>query len=146
MVNVHKLITKMHRFITIFLISWVLLIPMSAQTVPEGLIEAISKGEARKMADYFHQSLEMTILEKDHVASKNQATRIMENFFKAHPPREFIISFEGAKEKSKYAIGTLTTDDGTYRVNMFFLNKENKRLVYYLSIIKESQYELYPGP
>jgi hypothetical protein len=29
---------------------------------------------------------------------------------------------------------------------MFFLNKEGKRLIYYLSIEKESQYELTPRP
>ena len=86
------------------------------------------------------------ILEKDHVASKNQATRILESFFKENPPNGFTVSFEGTKEKSKYAIGSLTTADATFRVNLFFLNRENRRLIYYLSIEKESQYELPPRP
>lgn len=136
----------MHRLITILILSTLVLIPLKAQTVPAGLIDAIRKGDAGKMAEYFHQSLEMTILEKDYMASKNQATRIMESFFKEHPPTGFNISFEGAKEQSKYAIGSLSTGDATFRVNLFFLNKEDKRLIYYLTIEKESQYELHPRP
>ena len=123
-----------------------LLLPILGQTVPTELAEAIGKGDATRMSAYFHQSLEMTILENDYEASKNQATRIMESFFKKHPPSEFKVSFEGTKEQSKYAIGTLTTKNGTFRVNMFFLNKQGNRLIYYLSIEKESQYELNPRP
>ena len=70
----------------------------------------------------------------------------MENFFKKHPPSDFKVSFEGTKEQSKYAIGTLSTKDGSFRINMFFLNKEGSRLIYYLSIEKESMYELDPRP
>jgi len=132
------------RLITILLINLMVLLPMLAQTVPAGLSQAIAEGDASAMAVFFHQSLEMTILEKDYEASKNQATRIMENFFKSHQPTGFKISFEGIKEQSKYAIGTLTTEEESFRVNLFFMNKENKRLIYYLSIEKESQYELNP--
>ena len=134
----------MHRLITIFLLTTMVLIPVMGQTVPAELIEAIRMGNATRMSNHFHQSLEMTILDEDYKASKNQATRIMENFFKKHTPTEFKVSFEGTKEQSKYAIGTLTTKDGAFRVNMFFLNKEDKRLIYYLSIEKESLYELVP--
>jgi hypothetical protein len=140
------MIKEMYRLITIFVISLGCMMPLSAQTVPDELSNAMKAGQAAKVAKYFHESLELTILDKDYVASKNQATRIMENFFKEHPPTGFSISFEGTKEKSKYAIGNLTTSKGNFRVNIFFLNKDDKRLVYYMSIEKESEYELYPQP
>jgi hypothetical protein len=116
------------------------------QTVPAGLKEAISKGDATSVSDWFHQSLELTILEKEYETSKNQASRILESFFKNHVPTSFTISFEGIKEQSKYAIGILSTSNGSFRVNMFFLNKDEKQLIYYMSIEKESQYELTPTP
>ena len=122
------------------------LLQVLGQTVPKGLSEAMGQGDASTMSEYFHQSLEMSILEQDYECSKNQATRIMESFFKKHKPTGFTVSFEGTKEQSKYAIGTLSTSDGTYRVNLFFISKEGLRLIYYLSIEKESQYELNPGP
>ena len=133
-----------HRLITIFLIKVLVLLPLVAQTVPAELVKAIEAGDASRMSVFFHQSLEMSILEEDYEASKNQASRIMDNFFKNHKPIAFKISFEGTKDQSKYAIGTLSTAEDTFRVNLFFLNKENKRLIYYLSIEKESEYELNP--
>jgi hypothetical protein len=136
----------MRRLLTILCISIAILVPATGQTVDAGLLKALGQGDASGMADFFHESLEMTILEKDYMASKNQAARIMENFFKEHPPTGFTISFEGTKDKSKYAIGSLTTAEANFRVNIFFLNKENKRLIYYLSIENESQYELHPRP
>ena len=122
------------------------LLQVLGQTVPEGLVEAMGQGDASAMSEYFHQSLELSILEEDYETSKNQATRIMESFFKKHSPTGFSVSFEGTKEQSKYAIGTLSTKEGTFRVNLFFIHKDEKRLIYYLSIEKESQYELNPGP
>jgi len=136
----------MRRLTAVLMLGGVALLPVSAQAVPGELVSAIGKGDVNKMAEFFHQSLELTILEKDYMASKSQATRIMENFFKDHPPSGFSISFEGAKEKSKYAIGQLTTEGGSFRVNLFFMNRDGKRLIYYLSIEKETQYELHPGP
>ena len=117
-----------------------------SQTVPADLAKAIGQGDANAMSAWFHQSLEMSILEEEYETSKNQASRILESFFKSHKPNGFKISFEGTKEQSKYAIGTLTTANGSFRVNLFFLDKEGKRLIYYLSIEKESQYELTPRP
>jgi len=122
------------------------LLQVWGQTVPDGLVDAMAKGNATAMSAYFHLSLEMSILEEDYESSKNQATRIMESFFKKHKPTGFTVSFEGTKEQSKYAIGTLSTQEGTFRVNLFFINKDGKRLIYYLSIEKESQYELTPRP
>jgi len=122
------------------------LLQVWGQTVPEGLVNAMAKGDATAMSAYFHLSLEMSILEEDYETSKNQATRIMESFFKRNTPTGFTVSFEGTKEQSKYAIGTLSTKEGTFRVNLFFINKDGNRLIYYLSIEKESQYELIPGP
>lgn len=117
-----------------------------SQTVPADLINALGQGDASAMSAWFHQSLEMSILEEEYETSRNQATRILESFFKSNKPTGFTVSFEGTKEQSKYAIGTLSTSNGSFRVNLFFLDKDNKRLIYYLSIEKESQYELPPRP
>lgn len=132
----------MQRFITIFSLALLLLAPARSQTVPPGLVKAIGEGDAKKMSEFFHQSLEMTILREDYTVSKNQATRIMENFFDKNVPLEFSISFEGTKEQSKYAIGSLKTRQGSFRINLFFLQKGGNRLIYYMSIEKESSYEL----
>jgi hypothetical protein len=134
------------RILTILLVNMLVLPQVLSQTVPAGLVDALGKGEATALSAWFHQSLEMTILEEEYETSKNQAARILESFFRNHKPTGFSVSFEGTKEQSRYAIGTLSTSDGSFRVNLFFLDKDGKRLIYYLSIEKESQYELPPRP
>ena len=117
-----------------------------SQTVPADLVSALGRGDAAATSAWFHQSLEISILEQEYETSKNQATRILDSFFKSHKPSAFTVSFEGTKEQSRYAIGTLRTSSGNFRVNLFFLDKDNKRLIYYLSIEKETPYELPPRP
>lgn len=144
--NGHKFIARMRRIAAGLILGCSTFICLSAQAVPGELVSALGKGDAGALAEFFHQSLELTILEKDYMTSKSQATRILENFFKDHPPSGFTISFEGDKEKSRYAIGELTTEGDAFRVNLFFMNRDGRRLIYFLSIEKESQYELHPGP
>lgn len=125
------------------ILTFTLLIGISSmgQSIPDGLVQAMKTGDAKNLSGFFHQSLEMTILGKDYNSSKNQATRIMEDFFRNNKPTDFTISFEGTKEKSKYAIGTLKTKDQAFRINLFFLIKGEEKLIYYISIEKESEYE-----
>lgn len=132
----------MMKLINILTLALFISISSLGQNIPEGLVNAMKTGNAKNLSEFFHQSLEMTILEKDYNSSKNQATRIMEDFFRDHKPSDFTISFEGAKEKSKYAIGILKTKDQEFRINMFFLNKGEEKLIYYLSIEKDSEYAL----
>ena len=134
------------RILTILLVNLLVIPQVLSQTVPADLVSALGRGDATALSAWFHQSLEMSILEEEYESSKNQATRILENFFKSHKPSSFTVSFEGTKEQSKYAIGTLNTSNGKFRVNLFFMDKDNKRLIYYLSIEKETQYELPPRP
>ncbi|MBN1132873.1 MAG: DUF4783 domain-containing protein [Bacteroidales bacterium] len=130
---------KLINFLTLIL----LLSQLSfAQSTPDKLIDAMRKGDAEELSLFFHQNLEMTILEKVYMSSKTQATRIMEDFFRNNTPIDFTISFEGTKEKSRYAIGILKTKDNSFRVNLFFLIRDDEKLIYYLSIEKESEYEL----
>lgn len=130
------------KLINILTLALFISISSLGQNIPEGLVNAMKTGNAKNLSEFFHQSLEMTILEKDYNSSKNQATRIMEDFFRDHKPSDFTISFEGTKEKSKYAIGILKTKDQEFRINMFFLNKGEEKLIYYLSIEKDSEYAL----
>ncbi|PID91199.1 MAG: hypothetical protein CSA96_09580 [Bacteroidetes bacterium] len=134
----------MYRVLSIFLLAGLCQLQAGAQIIPDGMGDAFGKGDAKALSAFFHESLEMTITGTDHHVSKAQATRILDSFFKSNPPLAFQVSFEGLKENSKYAIGTLKTENNTYRVNIFFLDREKQKLIYYLTIEKASLYELEP--
>lgn len=107
-----------------------------SQVVPVGVVNAIGDGDAGKFAGYFHNNVEIRILGEDHVASKNQATRIMHEFFKNNPPVSFSINYEGNKNDSKYGFGTLVTKKGTYRINLYFMKGRKNPVIYSISIEK----------
>ncbi len=116
------------------LIYIILLIGLStfAQMVPERMIKAFGQGDAKVIAEYFHDNLEMQIITDVHVTSKNQAARILQNFFKEYPPRSFKVTYED----TKYSLGTLSTSKGSFRINIYFMEGRKEKIIYYLSIEK----------
>lgn len=100
------------------------------------MVQAFGNGDAKKIAEYFHDNLEMKILEDVHITSKNQATRILQDFFKDYPPTSFKVTYEGTKQDSKYGIGTLSTKKGSFRINLYFMEGRKEKIIYYLSIEK----------
>ena len=85
-------------------------------------------GSVSGIASFFPASLDMTILETEDVFSKAQATQIISQFFKAHKSTDFIVNHKGSsKGGDYYQIGTLKTNNGTYRVT-YFLKKDQDQV------------------
>jgi hypothetical protein len=107
-----------------------------SQTVPTGITEAFVKGDAKQLAEYFHDNLEMKILKDEYVTSKNQASRIMQDFFKKNQPVSFRLEYEGTKQDARYGLGTLVTRKGSFSINLYFLEGSNRTIIYSLRIEK----------
>jgi len=112
------------------------LLNVHAQMVPKGIIEAFEKGDAKQLSAYFHDNLEMQILKQDYVTSKNQAARIMQDFFKKNHPLSFKLEYDGTRQDTKYSLGTLVTRKGTFNVNLYFLDGRKEKIIYSLTIEK----------
>jgi hypothetical protein len=122
-----------------YLMTFILLVAAlnsNAQMVPKEIIKAFEEGNAKQLAAYFHNNLEMQILKEEYVTSKNQAVRIMQDFFKENPPLSFQLKYEGTKQDSKYGLGTLVTRKGTFNVNLYFLEGRKEKIIYSLTIEK----------
>jgi hypothetical protein len=135
----------MKLFIKIYLIFllqvfWIIpAIPMTTGPIPEGIILAFKAGNATELARHFNASIELVILEKEDVYSKTQAEQILRNFFTNHRPSSFKIIFEGGKETSRYAIGSLSTSNGNYRVYFLIKNQDGTPLIHQLRIEVEDE-------
>jgi len=108
----------------------------TAQAVPGEIIDGFKKGDAKKIAAFFHDNLELQILDESHRTSKNQATRILQDFFKKYPPIDFKVNYEGTQQDSKYGLSTLVTKKDTFRINIYFMEGRAKKIIYSLSIEK----------
>jgi hypothetical protein len=92
-----------------------------AGDVYEDVSTAIRNGDAKQLASYFENSIDLTVLDQENVYSKAQAEFVIKDFFSKNPPKTFTILHKGSSpEGTQYAIGTLVTTSGkSLRVSFY---------------------------
>lgn len=105
--------------------------------IPDEVVLSLKTGNASTLSSYFNQNIEMVVLEQDDVYSKAQAQQIVTNFFNQYKAQGFSIIHQGGKEGAKYAIGNLTTNQGTFRVYFLLKNDGGKAYIHQLRIEKQ---------
>lgn len=93
----------------------------TADNIPEEIVTALKKGNAKDLAKYFNQNVELVIFNQEDVYSKAQAELILKDFFSKNQPTDFSVLHQGGKEGARYAVGEIKTNNGNFRV--FFLLK-----------------------
>ncbi len=118
----------------LFLATVLLIIPTInclAFDVYSDITNAIRSGEARSVAVYFNNTVDMTINNNEDVYSKIHAEQVLKEFFKKNTPKSFTLIHKGvSKEGSKYAIGNMASSNGSkYRVYLFIKQVGSKELI-----------------
>lgn len=122
----------------IFLIFGLLLLTGTVQAqIPDEIVVSIQEGNDVKLASYFNENVELVVQTHDDVYSKAQAQQIVAEFFKANRPKQFTIVHQGGKEGARYAIGSLTTNTGIFRVYFLLKTKDNNSYIHQLRIEKQ---------
>ncbi len=106
--------------------------------IPPKIFDAMKVGNAIELSKHFNSSVELVILDKEDVYSKQQAEQILKSFFDKNKSKSFTLLHQGGKEGAQYAIGNLETVSGKiYRV--YFLVKESggKPLIHQMRIEEE---------
>lgn len=105
--------------------------------VPDEVILSLKTGNASTLSSYFNDNIELVVLDKDDVYSKDQAKQIVSSFFSSHSAQRFTIIHQGGKEGARYAIGNLTTKSGVFRVYFLLKDKGQKAYIHQLRIEKQ---------
>jgi hypothetical protein len=105
--------------------------------IPDGIVTSIQNGNAAGLAEFFNENVELVVQTHDDVYSKSQAQQIVAEFFKVNKPKQFSIIHQGGKDGARYAIGSLTTNAGTFRVYFLLKNKDNISYIHQLRIEKQ---------
>jgi len=105
--------------------------------IPDGIVSSIQNGNDAALAAFFNENVELVVQTHDDVYSKSQAQQIVAEFFKANKPKQFSIIHQGGKDGARYAIGSLTTNTGTFRVYFLLKNKDNISYIHQLRIEKQ---------
>lgn len=105
--------------------------------VPPEIVTAFKTGNYRELGRRFNNSVELVVLENENVYSKTQAEIIIKDFFSKYPPVGFVVRHEESREGLCYAIGRLTTKQGSFRVVILLKTKGEELTINQLRIEKD---------
>ena len=126
--------TNIRIFLVIF---WLLALELIASAiVPDAIVLAFKTGNSKELGKYLNSNVELAILENEDVYSKTQAELLLKDFFLKHTPSNFVIIHEGGKEGSRYAIGTLSTNKGDFRIYFLLKKQDGASVIHQLRIEK----------
>ncbi|MFT4095275.1 MAG: DUF4783 domain-containing protein [Niabella sp.] len=106
-----------------------------AQSI-DGVVNGLKNGNATQITDNAGDNFSLTVLDKSNSYSKVQAQQIIKDFFSKNAVKGFDLKHKGNSPNGQYAIGTLSTSGGNYRVNIF-MKKEGAK-----EVIKELRFQL----
>jgi hypothetical protein len=96
---------------------------ISQDEIHKLISSAISNANANELSKYFNSMVDINITGVEDSYSKNQATRILQDFFLKYPVKSYQISKDGvSNDGSKFSIGKLEAGNKTFRV--FYLLKK----------------------
>jgi hypothetical protein len=93
------------------------------------VIVALRSGNSGDLSKYFDENIELTLPDKSDSYSKAQAQLIVKDFFKNNGVKGFELKHKGDGPDGHFCIGTLQTNSGNFRTNVFMKMKNNKEVV-----------------
>ncbi|ALO17114.1 hypothetical protein L21SP5_03503 [Salinivirga cyanobacteriivorans] len=109
----------------------------TALEMPKKLDLGIKKGDASIVARFFNENLEMAIEGDENIYSARQAEFVLQKFFRAHKPKSFYINHQGGKTNTSYIIGTLSTENGSFKMILLLKKSDISVKIHQLRIENE---------
>lgn len=106
-----------------------LLSSFAYQSNIDGVIGALRAGNSSELSKYFDDKIELTLPDKSDSYSKAQAQLIVKDFFSNNGVRGFELKHKGDSPGGQFCIGTLQTNTGNFRTNVFMKIKGGKEVV-----------------
>ena len=120
----------MKRFYSILLLGTVLMLSsFRAQNGIDEVIGALRAGNSSQLSSYFDENVELTLPDKSDSYSKAQAQLIVKDFFGNNGVRGFELKHKGDSPGGQFCIGTLQTNAGNFRTNVFMKTKNGREVV-----------------
>lgn len=100
----------------------------------EAVLNALKTGNTTAIAARMEDKIELTLPDQAGVVTKAQALTQLAKFFTTNTAKGFELKHKGGAPGATYAIGTLKTQQGDFRVNIFLRGKGSKELLRELRI------------
>ena len=116
-------------FTTLMISSVLLMSSFTLQSNIDGVIGAIRSGNSAELSKYFDENIELTLPDKSDSYSKAQAQLIVKDFFTNNGVKGFDLKHKGDSPGGHFCIGTLQTNTGNFRTNVFMKSKGGREVV-----------------
>lgn len=95
----------------------------------DDVISALKNGNATELSKYIGDNVELTVPDKSDNYSRAQAQIILKDFFTNNGVKGFELKHKGDSPGGHFCIGTLQTNAGNFRTNVFMKTKNGKEEV-----------------
>lgn len=112
---------------------------LQAQDLPAGVAVAFKKGSSRELNQYLGERVDLIMQNHSTSVDQPSAEKAMSEFFAGNKVSGFNVNHQGKRDESSFIIGTLTTANGSFRVNCFFKKIQNKYLIHQIRIDKTNE-------
>lgn len=130
----------MKKRVHLMIVGFMLFIAMAvAQEVPSGIVGAFEHGNAQELSSYLENNVEIIQLDVSKDYNKEGAVKVMTNFFALNKVKKFAVNHRGNRNESGFIVGTFSTGELTFRINVFFKKKGNEYLIHQIRIDKNNE-------
>ncbi|HMK24901.1 MAG TPA: DUF4783 domain-containing protein [Chitinophagaceae bacterium] len=95
----------------------------------DAVIGALRSGNSSELGKYFDDNVELTVPDKSDNYSRAQAQLIVRDFFSNNGVKGFSLEHKGDSPGGHYCIGTLQTNAGKFRTNVFMKTRDGKEVI-----------------
>src|SRR6185436_20868986 len=106
-----------------------LLTSFTAQNSIDEVIGALRSGNSSDLSRYFDDNVDLTLPDKSDSYSKAQAQLIVKDFFGNNGVKGFDLKHKGDSPGGHFCIGTLQTNSGNFRTNVFMKIKSGREVI-----------------
>jgi hypothetical protein len=98
--------------------------------VIDDIASSIRSGNPKSISGYFIDNIDLKIIDKEDIYSKQQAEMILKDFFSKHSVKTYsVVHKSEPKNGSQYIIGALETTNGKFRTYFLIKNTGGKPLI-----------------
>jgi hypothetical protein len=129
---------KLMKVFVIILCSFCSTLAFAQAEIFSPIKDAIKAGNAKEVAKYLNQSVDVNLEGEVNTYSKAQAEFVLRDFFKKHSPTDFTIVHTGASKGGlQYAIANFKSNNEQYNTLIRVKQSDNIYLIHEISFVKE---------
>lgn len=106
-----------------------------SQDGEDQVIKLFRQGDAEGLSEYFQESIDIGLPEKDMDYSREQGRIVLKDFFNEYPVKEFDIEEEGnTNESTRFIIGQYESVKKTFRVLIILKMEDDKYRIHKIKV------------